>query len=155
MKLILAAAPLALLCTASAQNDPDAPLPGLWEVTSTMIDVSGPGMTPERRADILKSRPPRVEHICFARVVPHVGDVKADGSCTVSRVSDSGKKVDREWRCPAKGANPEIHVTITGERSPQRYTHTTSWTGMDDGKPGMTLVWREEARRAGDCNPKS
>lgn len=150
-------APLALLLLAgcSAAGDPYAPREGQWEVTTSFVTIDGPGVTPERVAQLRKSfEKPLVEKTCFDGEPDKVGDTKMAGRCTVTRISDTGAKVDNEWRCQQAG-KPDAISTVHGTQGPDRYDHRISTDSFDAQNKGtMTVVTREQGRRIGEC-PKS
>lgn len=146
---------LALLTLAgcSAAGDPYSPREGQWEVTTSFVTMDGPGVTPERVAQLRKSfDKPMVEKTCFDGKPDKVGDTKMAGRCTVTRISDSGAKVDNEWKCQQAGKPGDIVSTVHGTQGPDRYDHRISTESFDPvSKKTTTVVTREQGKRIGEC----
>lgn len=145
---ILLAAAATLLCTASAQRDPDAQRAGEWEITTTPVSVTGPGYSIDAR-----TRPdmkPEVTRECFDGHSPRLGDRVGDGPCTVTRDGTKGPIVDVETTCPDGDRRPLIN-TIRGTRSPDRSDVRFTMTYNDNKR---VVVSHVQSRRLGECPAK-
>lgn len=143
---------LASLGGCSAASDPFAPRAGLWEVRTSFVGLEGPGVTPDRVAALRKAFPATVARECLTGEPDHVGDVKMDGRCTVTRVSDAGSVTDSEWRCEARGKQGPVTSTTHGSRGPERYDYRIATLSVERGDAKPTIVTtRDQARRIGDC----
>ena len=145
----------ALLTIGSAQRDPDAPLPGMWETTYTLVGIEGPGANP-RRVEAVKQyfSTPQVERGCRDQAPPRLGEVRGSGNCTVTALRDSGPKVDREMTCRPSGVQGSSRVTSLGTQAPTRYDYQVATSHLDEaGELIYTLTVREQGVRVGDCPP--
>ena len=141
------------LGSCNVAGDPYAPREGLWEITGSFVGIEGPGVTPARVAELRKTMPkPTVTRECFDGQPSHVGDVKMEGRCKVTRISDSGAVADNEWQCEGRGAQGPVTSATHGSRGPERYDFriTTSSVRRGDSKPTVVTT-REQGRRVGDC----
>jgi len=145
----------ALLTLGSAQRDPDAPLPGLWETSFTFVSIDGPGANPRRVAAVKQYfSTPQVARNCRDQAPPRVGEVRGSGGCTVTALRDSGPNVDREMTCRPPGVRGSSRVTSIGTQAPTRYDYQVATSHLDEaGDLVYTLTVREQGVRVGDCTP--
>ncbi|MCW3847940.1 DUF3617 domain-containing protein [Sphingomonas sp. LB-2] len=148
---------LALLSGCDVAGDPYAPRAGLWEIKGSFVTLEGPGVTPQRIAELRRRMPPpTVSRECFDGHASRVGDVKEGGRCKVTRVSDAGAVADNEWQCAGRGNEGLITSAIHGSRGPERYDYRIATSSIRRGdKAATVVVTREQGRRLGDCPAKS
>ena len=148
LKLLL----LLALTECSAASDPYAPRAGLWEVRTSFVTISGPGVSKDRIAELRRAfAKPIVEQQCFDGRVAHVGDPKMEGRCKVTRVSDAGAVADTEWQCDAASKHEGVTSTVHGSRGPERYDYRIATASVAPGGAETVVTMREQGRRLGDC----
>jgi len=146
---------LAMLGGCNAASDPYAPRAGLWEVRTSFVTIEGPGVTPERLAELRRAfAKPIVERQCLDGKAPRVGDPRMDGRCQVTRVSDAGAVVDNEWQCDARAKQGGVVSTVHGSRGPERYDYRIATASVEPGGAKTIVTIREQGRRLGACPPR-
>ena len=141
----------ALFAIGNAGPDPDAPVAGLWESTTSLISFSGPEATPEK-VDAVKRMfsTPQVKRECDEQGPVRVGDVR--GVCRVTRASEQGPNVEWEMSCTGPNDRYLGRAVTTGTRAPNRTDYrVTSDIHGEKGELLHTLVIREVSVRVGDC----
>lgn len=144
---------LVLLGGCNMASDPYVPRAGLWEAKTSFVSLEGEGITPDRVAELRRSfAEPVVISFCLDGKPVEAGTVEKASGCRVTRVSDSGARVDRERRCMAKDG--EVVIVSRGTQEPERYEYRNAWTSIDPKtKKPVVVVMRETARRTGECPP--
>ena len=119
--------------------------PGLWETTSEVTGVSGPGLPYEVRRRMLGPRPPA--RGCVAP--EQAGRLIAGGQCRYRQFSMAGGRLSGAMTCPAL-PRPTI-ATMEGRYEPHHYVFTMRMeTAMPDGA-AMILEIRGRGQRIGAC----
>ena len=123
--------------------------PGLWELTSEVVEVSGPDLPREVRNRMLGPRPSMRNCITPAQAERPEANflaVRADSGCTYRDFSMEGGRMRGVMICPDATARME------GQYGPEAYELRME---MESPLPGveeaMTLRIRARGRRVGDC----
>ena len=131
--------------------------PGLWDVSSEVLDATGPNLPRRAQAEIRRHRP-SVRNCITAEQAAHPElnflRTQRDGHCTYRGFSMRDGRMRGEMRC-AGGGMPGIVTTsmdgLYGPRSHDVRMRMTS-TGMPQGA-NMIIETRTIGRRIGACPP--
>lgn len=134
---------------------------GQWRLTTTMEDMSMPGMSPSMQAE-MKSMMGQRQNVrvdyCMTpedarRPSGKVFTGQESKNCRYERFNMAGGKVDAVMHCEAKPAGTTT-MTISGTFSPDSYTNDVRIESTGGRRGGMTMKMRSEAHRIGDCTGK-
>lgn len=132
--------------------------PGQWEYQMTLVDMSAPGMPPERVAQMKQMMSQsKVTDRCVTaeemkKIDAAMGDVPKN--CTFEHYEIGGGKIDGKMRCTNAGMTQETSIsgTYTPESSDVTATNTNS--GSNSPMGNMTMTMNMKGKRIGDC-PKA
>jgi hypothetical protein len=129
--------------------------PGLWEVTSRVLDASGPNLPREARARMIAHRQSVRNCVTPERAAHPEGNflrTQRDSNCTYRDFSTDGGQVRGSMRCTGGGMPGVMTTRMEGRYGPQSYDVTLhmSSTEMPHGAD-VTIIARTIARRISDC----
>ena len=131
--------------------------PGLWEVTSLVVDARGENMPREARARIKGHR--RTIRNCVtpaqaARPDANFMQIQQRGGCAYRGFSIEGGRMRGEMRCTGGSLPGAVTTSMDGRYGAGRYDIAMRMvsTGMPEAA-NMTIETRTTGRRIGDCRP--
>lgn len=122
--------------------------PGLWELTSEIVDVRAPDLPREVRARMLGPRS-RLRH-CITPAQAEAPSanflaLRSENACAYRDFSMVGGRLRGAMTCP------EATATMEGRYEPQAYELRMAMESPMPGGATMTLQVRSHGRRIGDC----
>lgn len=131
--------------------------PGLWEVTSAVLDARGENMPREARARIRSHRGTIrncVTPAQAARPDANFMRIQQRGACTYRGFSIQGGRMRGEMRCTDPGLPGAMTTSMDGRYGPRNYEVRMRMvsTGMPEGA-NMIIDTRTVGRRIGQCPP--
>ncbi|MBS0478131.1 MAG: DUF3617 domain-containing protein [Proteobacteria bacterium] len=142
---------------AAATGDADMISPGRWEGTMTISDMKMPKLPPEAQARMAgRMGQPRKFVSCVteedvkAKRAFFTGDKNGDKSCTYSRFTMGGGKIDAAMSCKSEGG--DMNATMTGNFSSDSY-HMDMASNTDGNSPyaAMSMKMTVDGKRTGAC----
>lgn len=122
--------------------------PGLWEISSEVIDVRAPDLPREVRNRMVGPRT-RLRHCITpeqaARPSANFLAGRRDGSCTYRNFSVRDGRLEGAMTCPDAAA------TMRGRYGPRAYDMRMEMESPVPGDAVMVLDVRSRGRRIGDC----
>jgi hypothetical protein len=122
--------------------------PGLWELTSEVIEVSAPGLPREVRNRMIGPRS-RIRNCISPEQASRPGAnflaIQSDSACTYRDFTVRGGEMRGTMVCP------EAVATMAGEYRPESYDLHMAMESPMPGGATMTLQLRARGRRTGDC----
>lgn len=126
--------------------------PGNWEIKLEMLDVDGPGLTPDKKA-AMKSMGNRTTEQCLnqsdvERPMSEILVGAPSSDCKFAKYEMTGTKVESEMTCP--GMTGEIRVKSTASYGADAFTaEAETELPMPQGKAHSKM--RITGKRTGDC----
>jgi hypothetical protein len=142
-----------------ACGNAETPLPagdvqrhGQWEVTTTIVAISGPNFQDGALAPLVGQG--NVEPQCFAGQNPEVGQATLGGRCTFTQVKDAGPRVHWIATCSRRGGVVDS-IETTGTRSLDAYEYRIVARTVETatGRSRGVVETLEKGRRIGSCPP--
>ncbi|WP_186729038.1 DUF3617 domain-containing protein [Sphingomonas panacisoli] len=142
---------------AAATGGADMISPGRWEGTMTISDMKMPKLPADQQAKLasrIGGKQPIVscvtEEEVKAKRAFFTGDKSGDKSCTYSRFTMGGGKIDAAMTCKNEGGN--MNATMTGTFSSDAY-HMEMASNTDSSSPyaAMSMKMTVDAKRTGAC----
>jgi hypothetical protein len=133
---------------------------GQWRVSSTVEEMTIPGMPPEAQAEMKKfmgQQNASYEYCLTPEEAKKPGGKfftgKDERNCRYDHFTMSGGKFDAAMRCQGD-ASGAMTMAMNGTYSPDSYsTHVAM--NMEGGREGkMSMKMRSEAKRVGECSAK-
>ncbi|MDF7776628.1 DUF3617 domain-containing protein [Sphingomonas sp. AOB5] len=126
--------------------------PGQWELKLEVIDIEGPGITPDMQA-AMKSQGSRTDSKCVTKedVDKPMSEILAgapSSQCRFAKYSIDGGKVASEMRCPGPGGEMIVKSDATYTDSSITAVAETDMT-MPTGKAHSKM--RISGKRTGEC----
>ncbi|WP_162806544.1 DUF3617 domain-containing protein [Sphingosinicella terrae] len=127
--------------------------PGLWELTSEVVEVSAPGLPREVRNRMIGPR--RQMRHCITpaqaeRPEANFLAVRADSDCAYRRFTVENGRMRGEMTCP------DAQAQMDGRYGPEGYDlRMVMESPMPEGEVRMTLQIRARGRRIGACEEGS
>ena len=123
--------------------------PGQWETTVTIDSMEMPG-APAGIAKMMVGKTTRVTHCMTAEEAARGPQemLKSNKSCTFTRYSMAGGRIDSEMTCK-QGAQTTIAVS-TGSFTPTSFT--AKGRMVSTGQMATTMTMTSVGRRVGDCH---
>ncbi len=122
--------------------------PGLWELTSEVLEVRGPDLPREVRNRMVGPRP-RLRHCITpeqaARPSANFLAGRPDRGCVYRALSARDGRVTGETICP------DARTRMDGRYGPRAYDMRMEMESPIPGGEAMTLELRARGRRIGDC----
>lgn len=142
---------------AEATGGADMMSPGRWEGTMTISDMKMPKLPPEMQskmaAEMGKPRPfvsCITEEDVKAKRAFFTGDKGDDKSCTYSRFTMGGGKLDAAMTCKNEGG--DMNAQMTGTFSPDSYhMEMASNTDSKSAYSTMSMKMTVDGKRTGAC----
>jgi len=131
--------------------------PGEWESTTTMEEMSMPGMPPEVQAQMKKMMASRQEH-SFKSCITEA-DVKRpkegffagrNNQCRYDHFNMSGGKIDAAMHC-ATGEGQQMVMNLSGTYAPESYDVHMQMSGQGGEAGQMTMKSHTVSHRVGEC----
>lgn len=143
------------------------PLPGLYETTSELKDISISGMPAEQLGMVKKqfaANSNKVDSMCltkadadegFEKMVRQMGEMGQMGEgveCAFSEFDASGSKLNAQLNCTGPGGT-NMAMNMDGTVAPDRSDMTMTMKSSSSMMPGreMTMVMQTASKRVGDC----
>ncbi len=143
------------------------PLPGLYETTSQLMDLSISGVPPEQLSMMkqqLSANSGQKETMCltradaeqgFEKMLREMGEMGQMGEgleCAFSRFDASGSKLNAVLNCSGPGGT-RMAMRMDGTVAPDRSDMMMTVNSSSDMMAGrdMTMVMQTASRRIGDC----
>jgi len=132
---------------------------GEWKVTSTLEEMSIPGLPPEAQKEMKQAMGQRgnaeYQYCLTPKQAKKPGgkffNRQADKNCKYDHFTMGKGKIDAVMRCAAPAGS--MTMTIAGTYSADSYsTHVAMDLGGRDG--AMKMKMRSEAKRIGECTPE-
>ena len=134
---------------------------GEWKSTTTIEEMSVPGMSTEESARLRQAMGGRATHestTCLSEEEvkqPKGKFFTGNDQCRYDRFVMQGGKIDAKMRCNAQTGESQV-MTMTGTYSPESYRMQMDLQGAaPEGPAGMRMRMRVESNRIGDCNAKA
>ena len=133
---------------------------GQWKVTSTMEEMSIPGMPAEAQAEMKRVMGQHQNISVEYCLTPEEAKKprgkfftgKDEGQCRYDHFTMGGGKIDAQMRCDNKpGA---MTMAMIGTYSADSYATQVTMNMQGGPQGGMTMKMRSEAKRIGECQPK-
>ena len=128
--------------------------PGLWEVSTEIVDVRQEGL-PVEIANRMKGPRPAFRHCVTPQQAarPDAGflGARSGGRCRDEAFAMEAGRISGTMVCRDEGDN-ESRVRMSGRYAPEQYRMQMEMetAGIGEGRR-MTLVTRQTGRRIGDC----
>ncbi|WP_129793375.1 DUF3617 domain-containing protein [Sphingosinicella sp. CPCC 101087] len=122
--------------------------PGLWELTSEVVEVSAPGLPREVRNRMVGPRS-RIRNCISPQQASRPGAnflaMQSDSACTYRDFSVRGGEMRGTMVCP------EAVASMSGQYRPESYELRMAMESPMPGGATMTLQLRARGSRIGDC----
>ena len=123
--------------------------PGLWELTSEVVEVSAPDLPREVRNRMVGPRS-RIRNCITpqqaARPSANFLAARSDHGCSYRAFSVRDGRLSGTMSCP------EVSATMAGRYGPRAYAMSMEMASPMPGGATMTLQVRARGRRIGDCD---
>lgn len=126
--------------------------PGLWELSSDVVDVRGPDLPVEIRNRMIGPRR-RLRHCISPEQAARPGAnflaMRSDDACVYRDFSLEGERMRGMMICP------DATAVMDGRYGPRAYDLRMEMTSPIPGGATMTLKLRAQGRRVGDCEEET
>jgi len=132
---------------------------GSWKVTSTVEEMSYPGMPAQAQAEMNRMAGHETSfQYCLSpeeakRPRGKFFSGKDEGNCRYDHFTMGGGKIDAVMRCGVSGTQG-MTMTMNGEYAADHYTTHVAMQVSGGRGGGMTVKAHSEARRIGECTGK-
>ena len=135
---------------------------GQWRLTGTMEEMSMPGMPASAQADIQRMMGEKNNFTMEYCLTPEeakkprgkfFGGERSD-NCRYESFDMEGGKIDAVMRCEGQPSGA-MTMKISGTYSPDSYSTRAAMEVAGDGRGGMSMKMRSEAKRIGECDAAS
>jgi Protein of unknown function (DUF3617) len=132
---------------------------GEWRVKGTFVDIDGPGMPPQAKAQMkqfmARMQDAAVTYCLTPEQAKHpAGRMfggKDAGNCRYDHFKMGGGKFDIAMQCTGQGSAGSMTMQASGTYTPDRY-QSRSTMNMQGGPRGpMTMTVSSTAERIGEC----
>lgn len=163
MRIILALTGSAMLLTACGQSS-SAPVkrqPGSWSQKIAIAELSGPGITPETKAQMQQMMDMMSGvTVCVSPELAASEDIEKNltnmggkqANCTVGKKNISGSTISFTAECK-DASGKTARITADGTSAPTEQNIKMTVESIDDAKNGGKLVMNITAKRDGECKP--
>ena len=136
---------------------------GQWRLNGTMEKMTIPGLPASAQADMQRMLGEKNNFTMEYCLTPEeakkprgkfFGGEKSD-NCRYESFDMAGGRIDAVMRCEGKPSGA-MTMKISGTYAPESYSTSAAMeVEGDNGRPGMTMKMRSEAKRIGDCDKAS
>ena len=132
---------------------------GQWRLTGTMEEMTIPGLPVAAQADMQRMMGEKNNFTMEYCLSPEeakrprgkfFGGRQSD-NCRYESFDMVGGRIDAVMRCEGQPSGT-MTMKISGNYSPDSYSTRAAMEVAGDGRGGMTMKMRSEARRIGDCD---